>query len=211
MGNVDDRFGLRPVGHLFGIDWSQSIEKCYVSSSYGTALFLGDPVDIDTTLTDKDPTAKHQTIMTATAGDSNYIYGVIVGIEPNRNDLTKQYIPASTGGYAYVCVDPYTIFHIRDDGGTALTYVTPGQNGVIIKSHTGSTVTGLSGVELDTGTSDAPAADDSNQLYIRRLANIEDNTLAARAIWEVLINIHRLGRTSTSDGTDVGILGVTAT
>lgn len=201
MSNIDAPFGLKPVSNLTGMQ----LEKCYVSASYDTALFPGDPVDVDPTLTDKDDTAVHQTVEAASAGNGEYIYGVIVSIEPNRGDLSKQYIPASTGGYVYVCADPYAVFTIRDDGAAAPTDVFPGQNANLIATHAGSTVTGLSGFELDTN-SDAPAADASNQLLIKRLANIEDNELGAHAIWEVTINLHR--KRSTGDGD--GSLGVTS-
>jgi hypothetical protein len=205
MANPDAPFGLKPVGHLLGLDWNASVEKCYVSSSYGTALFVGDPVDINTTLAHKDATAKYQSVAKATAGNGNYVYGVIVAIEPNRDNLTQTYIPASTGGYVYVCVDPFTLYHIRDDGAATPTYVQPGQNGVFIYTHSGNTTTGISGVELDMN-SDPPAADASNQLFIRRLADIENNDLGTHAIWEVLINLSRFRASGDGDA----MLGVTA-
>jgi hypothetical protein len=52
--------------------------------------------------------------------------------------------------------------------------------------------------------SDAPAADASNQLFILQAADIEDNELGTRTVWEVLINTHRLRASAT------GGLGVTA-
>jgi len=205
MANVDAPFGLKPVGHLMGLDWSASVEKCYVHADYATALFIGDGVIIDTTLIQKDPTSKYQTVIAAAAGNAAYIYGVIVGVEPNRDDLSKIYLPVSTGGYVYVCTDPYVIFHIQDDGAAASTYVYPGQNANLILTHAGNTTTGISGTELDTN-SDGPAADASNQLYIRRLADLPNNALGAHAVWEVLINLHRLRSTGDGDGS----LGVTS-
>ena len=57
-------------------------------------------------------------------------------------------------------------------------------------TNAGSTVTGQSGAELDT-TSDAPAADASNQLTIQRVVNREGNEAAsAYTKVEVLINNH---------------------
>ena len=73
---------------------------------------------------------------------------------------------------------------------------------VLIATHSGSTVTGLSGMELDT-TSDAPAADASNQLLILRAINREDNdTTLTHAKVAVLINQH-----TENQGT-VGTLGI---
>jgi len=202
MANPDAPFGLRPVKHLNGSPWNGVVERCYVSASYATALFVGDPVDIDTTLTDKTAAAKHQTIIKATAGDGNYVYGVIVGFEPNPDNLSRIYSPASTAAWALVCNAPDVIYHIRDDGAATPTYVFPGQNANLIFTHTGNTTTGISQAELDTN-SDPPAADASNQLYILKLADIENNDLGTHAIWEVLLSTHRLSGVP-------GILGVTS-
>jgi len=205
MANLDTPFGLKPVGHLMGLDYNAGVEKCYVSANYGTALFIGDPVDIDPTLANKDATGKYQAVEQASAGDGEYIYGVIIAIEPDRDDLTKQYIPASTGGYVHVVTDSYVIFEIQDDGAAASTKVFTGQNANLIATHSGDTTTGISGFELDTN-SDAPDADASNQLYVRRLVDRENNALGAWAKWEVTLNLHRLRSTGDGDGS----LGVTS-
>lgn len=205
MANTDAPFGLKPVGHLLGLNWSASVEKCYVSSDYDTALFIGDPVDINPTLAQKDSTGKYQSIEQASAGDGEYIYGVIIGFEPDRDNLSRVYIPASTGGYAYVVTDPYVIFQIQDDGAATPTKVFTGQNAVLIATHSGDTSTGLSGFELDTD-SDSPAADASNQLFVRKLADVENNSLGANAIWEVMINTHRFRASGDGDA----MLGVTS-
>ena len=196
MANADTPFGLKCVRG------GGTLEKCYVSSSYATALFIGDAVDIDPTLADKDDTGVYQTVEAASAGDGEYIYGVIEGIEPNRDNLSQQYIPASTGGYVYVNVDPYAIFHIQDDASGTPTDVFIGENANIVVGA-GSSTTGISGHELDATT---PSANASNQLTILRLANIEDNSLGTNAIWEVKINLHRARSTGDGDGS----LGVTS-
>ena len=69
--------------------------------------------------------------------------------------------------------------------------------------HSGSTVTGLSGVELDT-TSTAPSADASNQLTIFGAVNRLDNdTTLTHAKVLVTINAHTeaSGYTAAGDGT----------
>lgn len=136
----------------------------------------------------------------ATAGDGNRITGVIVGFSPLATDLTKNYNPASTERVAYVCDDPDVVFEIQADG--AIPAASVGLNAVLIYTHSGSTTTGMSGVELDT-TSDVPAADASNQLMILRAANRDDNdTTSTWARVEVMINQH-----TESQGT-VGSLGI---
>jgi len=185
--------------------------KCYIHASYGVALFVGDAVDLQTETDYQDPTGKHMSIMKATAGATNFIFGVIVGFEVSPTALQRKYSPASTEAYAHVVCDPKTIFEIRDDGGTAPTLLFPGQNADLIFTHSGSTDSGLSGMELDTGTTTAPAADATYQLYILNLrktpdeTNVNENGYAGRSIWEVLINLHRLD--SCGDGS--ARLGVT--
>jgi hypothetical protein len=205
MANPDARFGFRPLRHLNGAAWNGKAELCYISPNYATALFIGDPVDLDTTLANKDPLGMYPTIIKATAGDGSPIFGVIIGFQVDPDNTSRIYSPASTGAYALVVIDPSVIYLIRDDGAAALTSVTPGQNANFIATHAGDTVSGLSGVELDTN-SDPPAADASNQLLVLKAHNRPDNSLAARCLWEVLINLHRLG----ANGGATGALGVTA-
>jgi len=204
MGNIDAPFGLRPVGHLGGANWNGITERCYISSSYATALYVGDPVVISPTAAEREATGKHLTINKATVGNGNYITGVIESFEPNMNNQ-QLYNPASTERYANVVIDPTVIFEIRDDGAGTPTDLMPGANGVLIATHSGSTVTGLSGIELDM-SSDVPAADASNQLIILKVADYPDNVLGDFAIWQVLINLHTFRSTGDGDGS-LGVLG----
>lgn len=210
MANADTPFGLRPVRHLMGLPVNMATVPCYIDSGYGTALFIGDPVIRvaagSNAAGEKAPGAGAFNIGTlpniekATAGDGNRISGVIVGFAPLPTNLEAKHNPASTERIAYVNMDPFTVYEIQADG--AIPAASIGLNAVLIYTHSGSTVTGLSGVELDT-TSDAPAADASNQLLILRAVNREDNdTTLTHAKVEVLINQH-----TENQGT-VGTLGI---
>lgn len=198
MSNAQGAFGLRPVRKLDGSPYTGAVQKCYVSANYATALFIGDGVIFSTTLADKDPTARYPTIIAWTGLAAGLCRGVIVGFEPNPDDLGKIYIPASTGGYAYVCMDPEVVYQIRDDGAGTPSTVYPGQNATVTIAA-GSTVTGLSGAVLDTST---PATDQTAPLHILGKADIEDNELGDYAIWEVLLN--------TPENATGRFLGVTA-
>lgn len=202
MGNNTGAFGLRPVRYLNGSPWNGETVRCYVSSAYATALYVGDPVLLSPTLAEKDPTGRYQTINQSAGTDGTIIRGVIVGFEPDPTNLNRTYLPASTGGYALVAwAADDLVFEVRGDGGATPTKVIAGQNAVL-RSTGGSTTTGLSGFMLDEGTSDAPAADQSNTLFVLGLADKEDNSLAAYALYEVLIN--------TNNNATGRILGVTA-
>lgn len=196
--NVDSPFGLRPVQHLNGNPWNGKVNPYYIASTYGTALFVGDPVirvaGGSNTARVTAPGAGSFEIGTcpniekATAGDANASTGVIVGFAASPTNLALQYNPASTERIAYVCDDPTVLFEIQADG--AIPAASIGLNAVFIYTHSGSTVTGLSGVELDT-TSDVPAADASNQMTIMKAKNSFDNdTTLTHAKVIVRINNH---------------------
>jgi hypothetical protein len=200
MANVDAPFGLKPFKHLNGNPWNGVTEKCLVEDSYATAVFVGDPVIYTGTAGSDDTTGHYKAVNVATDADTNRIYGVVVSIEPLLSDLSKTYIPASTGGYVNVCVDPDVLYLVQDEGGTALDGDSIGANAVLESATAGSTVTGLSGWELDTG--DTPAADASNQVIIHGIHNVEGNAFGVNAVWVVQITNHvlRSGMASTDEG-----------
>lgn len=197
MANTDAPFGLRPIKHKGGAPYTGAANPYYIPSTYATALFIGDPVIKTGTANTAEVTepgagkfipGSLPEINKATAGDGNAITGVIVGFSPDPDNLSRNYNPASTERIAYVCDDPDVIFEIQADGAIAATQV--GLNAVLIYTNSGSTTTGLSGVELDT-SSDAPDADQSNQLTILRVVNRTDNEAgSANTKVEVKINQH---------------------
>jgi len=175
MANNDSPFGLRPVNQ-FGGDYTGPTSLYYAPSTYSTDIFIGDPV----TLTGTANTAVVRNnwdvgtlpeVNVTTVGDGNAISGVVVGIEPVDQEAAV-YGAASTERVLHVVDDPNALFEIQADGAIAATQI--GLNAVLIATHSGSTSTGLSGMELDT-TSDAPAADTSNQLTILRQVHRTDN------------------------------------
>ena len=190
MANVNAPFGLKPIRHLNGNPWNGATEKCYVEDDVSTAVFVGDPVTYTGDATDDISTGYHKAVEHATEGDTYPIYGVVTSIEPLLTDLSKTYLPASTGGYVNVCVDPDVIYAIQDDGTAVLTGDNIGANAVLEGSTAGSTVTGLSGWMLDAD--EAPAANASEQLIIMGVHNKEGNGFGAYCIWEVIISHHQL-------------------
>lgn len=212
MANNDTPFGLRPLRHRNGAPYNGAVSPYYIPASYGTALYVGDPVvktGTSNTAEVKVPGGKFAIgtmpeINKATAGDGNRVTGVIVGFAADPSNLDKPYNPASTERVAWVCDDPDMVFEIQADG--AVPAASMGLNGVFIYTHAGSTTSGLSGVELDT-TSDAPAADASNQMLILRAVNREDNdTTLTHAKVEVMLINHTEAHGNTAAGD--GILGV---
>lgn len=202
MANVDAPFGLKPVRHLNGMSWNGHTQRCYISANDGTATYAGDPVIITATTADRETTGKYLTVERATAGDGNYITGVVISVELEDSTSLK-YRAASTARYVNVCTDPDVIYHIQDDNSATSDKNLPGTNAVVVFTHAGSTYTGQSGCELDMTT---PANNASFQLQVLRLADIGANALGANAIWEVLINLHSFKATGDGDGA-LGIIG----
>jgi hypothetical protein len=188
MANLTGTWGLRPLRHLNGSPWNGALVRAYCSASYATALYVGDPVVWDTAAGDKDATAKFPTIIKSAGTAGILVRGVIVGFEPDPTNLELKYRPASTERWALICCDPDCVYEIRGDGGAALTDVLVGQNAVMIADSAGSTVTGLSGMALDEGTTTAPGDTQNYTLHILGIKNVEDNELAASAAYEVLLN-----------------------
>lgn len=196
MANPTFNIGLKPVNARDGRPWDGPVNRYHILSTYATDVLIGDAV-VKTgtsntaaieTCSGKYAAGSLPNVERVTAGDGNAITGVVVGFDPIPTALGRKYGVASTTRVALVVDDPKARFHIRDDGAAALAATSVGLNAVLIEG-TGSTVTGISGLRLDTN-SDVPAADASNQLTILRLADIHDNVIGVNAVWEVSINQH---------------------
>jgi len=210
MANPDAPFGFKPVRHLNGNVWNGGTIRCYVSASYATALYVGDPVVLEPTQASRVTTVRCPTVIQCTMADAQYCLGIITSFEPDPDNLSLRHRPLSTARFCNVCVDPDVIYHVRDDGGAVLTEDTIGANAVGINTETGNDITGISGFELDAGTTDAPAEDATNPLFILGVADIEgndfDGTTDTRMIWEVIINKHQLRAVSVTGG-GLGVMG----
>lgn len=198
MSNPNAAFGLRPVRYIDGTPWNGATIPCYCSSSYAVALYIGDPVLWSPTLAEKDATAKMPTVNVSAVASGSMIRGVITSFEPNPDNLTQQYRPASQERIANVVIaTPDLIFQVRTDGDETATKVFPGQNAILV-AGTGSTITGLSGFTIDGSTT--PTTTQAHTIHIVGLADIADNELDDYAIWDVIINTSR-----NATGTFLGI------
>lgn len=194
MANADTPFGLKPIKNAPFNEIPKNYY--YIPSSYGTALYIGDPViKTGTSNTVAVTTAGRlfnpgslPEINKATAGDANKITGVIVGFLANPLNLNAAYNPASTERVAIVADSPLQEFEIQEESaGSPLAATSVGLNANLVFAESGSTVTGLSGAELDTTT---PATDATYQLKILRLVDAPENAIGQHAKWRVKINNH---------------------
>lgn len=191
MANADTPFGLIPRAHKNGAPYNGAYMEYYVPGDYSTALYVGDPV----TKTGTANTSEYKGNSPGTLPEVNktgdgtdYTTGVIVGFEPDPDNLSYTYNPADNERIVYVADDPELVFEIQEDGGgTVLDETDVGYNADYITTHSGSTITGKSGVELDRSSI---ANTNTLQLRVLRLVNRVDNVLGDNAKWEVAINLH---------------------
>lgn len=156
MANVNAAFGLQLVE-----DNSQTpLEMCFIPSTDATAMFIGDPVKTAGSAGQIVGCPYKKTVAQCAA--TNPIYGVIVGFLPQMvstgMDLSKRYRPASTAMYCLVKpANQQDIYRVQsDDVGGDLAAADIGLNADFIVGS-GSTFSGMSGVQLDTSTKNTTA------------------------------------------------------
>jgi hypothetical protein len=200
MANANVPRGLIPYCDVFGRKYNGSFNVYYVPSSYATALYVGDPVDIISGSNDALGTPAVQL-----ASSGSPILGVMVGIV-NGGDMGSMvavtrdqavYHPASTAQYIAVADDTSLLFAIQDDASTQARApnLWAGRNANLV-SGTGSTVTGYSGWQLQASS---VATTNTLDLKIMRPLQQADNTIGTsantnmNAKWLVKLNNLRTG------------------
>lgn len=138
-------YGAVPIRHKNGSPYNGETNRYYIPSTDNVAVFVGDFVELAGGL---DTTEQFATVKQAAA--TNQLLGVVVSVEPDRNDLSKTHRVASTNRYVNVADDPDLIFKIQEDGASgAMTAseISLRQNGDIVVG-TGSSVTGKSAMSI---------------------------------------------------------------
>jgi hypothetical protein len=106
-------------------DYTGKVQRFHVDSAHSTLLALGDFVVLTGTA-HTDGVAEVDAAV-GTEGTPGLLTGIIVGFEPNYEDLEAKGLAASTGGYVFVQTDPYALFEI-EIATTALTVADVGMN-----------------------------------------------------------------------------------
>lgn len=151
MANTSTPNGLVPRFMLDGSPYNGATVRCVIPSGDGTATFIGDAVKLSGTSIGGYPT-----VIQAAAG--NEVFGVVTSFEFDPTDLSKQYRAASTQRYCRVVPALDVIFEVQEDAvGGALAITAVGEMADIVVGS-GSTSSGLSGMQLDSSTSSSSAA-----------------------------------------------------
>lgn len=197
MANANIPRGLIPVAYRNGAPWNGKARRYYVPSTYGTALYVGDPVINVTAASDAFGIP---TVARATAAGGNYILGAMVGVVSAGNPVVAVtrdmplYHQASTAGYILVADDPDLLFEVQEDGVGGAMGIGAASRNVDLISGTGSTTTGYSGFLLDSNTLATTA---TLQMRIVEPIEREDNDpTLTYAKWLCSINLHQHIRTT---------------
>lgn len=184
MANADSPFGLRPVRHRNGAPYNGAARVYSVAAGNGTAIYVGDLVTLAGTSQTIDGVVYSDVVQSAT-GD--VFQGVVMGVLPTTQDSLK-YRAASTQRLLLVADDPDLLFEIQEvSGGTPLAANDIGLNANVVVG-TGSTVTGMSGMELNNATE---ATTNTLDVKIVGFVNRADNEIGEHAKWLVALNRHR--------------------
>lgn len=211
MANSNRPSGFTPVGYINGAQWNGQARLYSIAASYGTALYVGDPVI-------SGGSADAWGIPTiAIANTTGGLRGAIVGLfdtgqttAPNPGGVSVggiinpniTYRPASNANvwYAAVADDPNIIFQVQEESnGTQLAATEVGLN-TISKTGTGNGF--LSGWQIPSTSGATAATTATLQIKLLGLAQLPGgtNVFGAYAKWLVQFNVHELGHGTGSLG-----------
>jgi hypothetical protein len=200
MANENRPAGFIPRQYLNGAPWNGQARLYSIAASYGTALYIGDPVISSGTA---DAKGLPGVVLGAATGA---LRGVIVGLgktpgglfNPSNLDIT--YKPASDPSvwYAAVVDDPNVLFEIQEESnGTALAATEIGLNTVpVIAAGNGY----VSGWQLRSASGATPGTTATLQLRLMGLVQRPGNAFGAYAKHLVQINVHELGHGTGAAG-----------
>ena len=147
MANKDAAFGMRPVKRIGGTPYTGGQSRYRIAANYGTAIFQGDMVMQVT----------GGTVEIHADGGTVPIVGVFNGCtytDPTSGEqVFSNYYPASTNAsdiIAFIVDDPNVVFEIQADDTFPVADLFG--NFDIVYTNSGSTLSGISGAELDVTT-----------------------------------------------------------
>jgi hypothetical protein len=135
--------------------------------------------------------------VTGNVATTNLILGVVVSFDPvmgagAAQNASTLYRATSTERYCYVVDDPRVLFSVRDDATAPRTAGDVGSTADLAGFTSGSTVTGLSAIEISATSAGATTGDED--VMIMGLDRYPGNTIGVHADWLVrLINHSNTG------------------
>jgi len=191
---VSAPYGLKPINSIDGKPYAGAFRQIPVAASFGTAIFFGDTVQIDST----------GYLVKSTSTNAGTIVGVCMGgqyVNSSGQTVQGQYIPASVStstnpAYAYVVDDQQALFKVAVvTSGTTMGTAARADVGsnVALVLNAGSTITGDSAFAVTlTG------AGTTSTIPIRVIDVVPETATAADTYTELLvkINAHQYNNTT---------------
>jgi len=191
---VSAPYGLKPINSIDGKPYAGAFRQIPVAASFGTAIFSGDTVQIDST----------GYLILSTTTNSGTIVGVVVGgqyVNSSGQTVQSQYIPASISttsnyAYAYVVDDPMALFKVAVvSSGTTMSSAgrTVVGTNLALVLNAGSTTTGNSAYAVTLTGAGTTAT-----IPIRVIDVVPETATAADTYTELLvkINTHQYNNTT---------------
>ena len=189
---VSAPYGLKPINRIDGLPYAGATRLIPIASTYNTAIYNGDIVNIAAGGT----LAKSTVTVDSTTAAANYTAGVFMGcqyVNTQGQVVQAQYYPgnvAATSAYAYVVDDPLALFKVAVtySGNTTVTTVNQSVVGtnMSVRQGTGSTTTGDSAVSVYATNAQGNAV----TLPLRAIAVVPETATGANAYTEVLVKIN---------------------
>jgi len=189
---VSAPYGLKPINRIDGLPYAGATRLIPIASTYNTAIYNGDIVNIASGGT----VAKSTVTVDSTSAAANYTAGVFVGVQYVNTQgqvVQAQYYPgnvAATSAFAYVVDDPLALFKVAvtASGSNAITGVNQSAVGtnMSVRQGTGSTISGDSQVSVYTSNGVGNAV----TLPIRVIAVVPETATSATNFTEVLVKIN---------------------
>jgi len=201
---VDAPYGLQAINRVDGLPYAGAVRQIPIASTYNTAIFNGDIVNIVAGGT----IAKSLVTSNVSANTATTTAGVFVGVQyvnSQGQTVQGQYYPgnaAATSAIAYVIDDPMAAFKVAvtlsNGAMSTVNQSIVGTNMAVVQG-TGSNTTGDSAVSVFATSSQG----NSNVLPFRVIAVIPDTAANATAFREVVVkfNNHQYNNTTGLDYT----------
>jgi hypothetical protein len=191
---VSAPYGLKPVNRIDGLPYAGAIRQIPVAAGFGTAIFNGDTVQIDST----------GFLVLSSTTNSGAVVGVCLGgqyVNSSGQTVQGQYLPAliSTAtnlAYAYVVDDPMALFKVAVvSSGTTMSSAgrTVVGTNLALVLNTGNTTTGDSAYAVTLTGAGTTAT-----IPIRVIDVVPETATAADTYTELLvkINTHQYNNTT---------------
>jgi hypothetical protein len=191
---VSAPYGLEPINRIDGMPYAGALRQIPVAAGFGTAIFNGDTVQINS----------DGYLILSTTTNSGAIVGVCVGgqyVNSSGQTVQAQYLPASIStstnlAYAYVIDDPMALFKVAVvSSGTTMSSAgrTVVGTNLALVLNAGSTTTGNSAFAVTLTGAGTTAT-----IPVRVIDVVPETATAADTYTELLvkINTHQYNNTT---------------